>query len=67
MTETSKIIENKTGVFIMSTTPIVGKNAFAHESGIHTQGVLVDSETFEPGLMTPEMVGQKRHILLGKH
>lgn len=67
LTETSKLVEKKTGIRIMSTTPIVGKNAFSHESGIHAQGVLIDSETFEPGLMTPEMVGQKRHIVLGKH
>ena len=47
--------------------PVVGENAFAHESGIHTHGVLTRSETFEPGIMTPEMVGHKRRIVLGKH
>ena len=47
--------------------PICGENAFSHESGIHSQGVLAKPDTFEPGVMTPEMVGQKRRIVLGKH
>ncbi len=65
--ETSHLIEKLTGVKMPPTTPIVGENAFAHESGIHTHGVLVKSDTFEPGVMTPEMVGHKRRIVLGKH
>lgn len=67
LTETSKLVEKITGIYIMPTMPIVGKNVFSHESGIHTQGVLTRADAFEPGLMTPEMVGQKRHIVLGKH
>ncbi|CAD6493658.1 MAG: 2-isopropylmalate synthase [Candidatus Argoarchaeum ethanivorans] len=65
--ETSKMVEGFTGVKIPITMPVVGENAFAHESGIHTHGVLMQSDTFEPGIMTPEMVGQKRRIVLGKH
>ncbi|MCK5108173.1 MAG: 2-isopropylmalate synthase [Methanosarcinales archaeon] len=65
--ETSRIVEQHTGVRIPQLMPIVGENAFAHESGIHTHGVLVRTDTFEPGVMTPEMVGQKRRIVLGKH
>jgi 2-isopropylmalate synthase len=52
---------------VLFRSPIVGDNAFAHESGIHTHGVLVRTDTFEPGVMTPEMVGHKRRIVLGKH
>ncbi|HIE31659.1 MAG TPA: 2-isopropylmalate synthase, partial [Methanosarcinales archaeon] len=65
--ETSRMVEQYTGVRISRLMPIVGENAFAHESGIHTHGVLVRTDTFEPGVMTPEMVGHKRRIVLGKH
>ncbi len=65
--ETSHLVERLTGVKMPPTMPIVGENAFAHESGIHTHGVLVRTDTFEPGVMTPEMVGHKRRIVLGKH
>lgn len=65
--ETSRMVEQYTGVRVSRLMPIVGENAFAHESGIHTHGVLVHTATFEPGLMTPEMVGHRRRIVLGKH
>jgi 2-isopropylmalate synthase len=65
--ETSHLVERLTEVRMPPTMPIVGDNAFAHESGIHTHGVLVRSDTFEPGVMTPEMVGHRRRIVLGKH
>ncbi len=65
--ETARMVENYTGIYMPVNTPIVGDNAFAHESGIHTHGVLEKSETFEPGIMTPEMVGHKRRIVIGKH
>jgi 2-isopropylmalate synthase len=45
----------------------VGRNAFSHESGIHAAGVIENSDTFEPGVMTPEMVGATRELVLGKH
>ena len=45
--------------------PIVGDNAFAHESGIHVHGILNNSSTYEP--ISPEMVGHSRRIVLGKH
>ncbi|PKL60475.1 MAG: 2-isopropylmalate synthase, partial [Methanomicrobiales archaeon HGW-Methanomicrobiales-4] len=47
--------------------PVTGEYAFSHESGIHAQGVLEHSSTFEPGIMTPEMVGHRRRLKLGKH
>ncbi|RLG22684.1 2-isopropylmalate synthase [Methanosarcinales archaeon] len=65
--ETSRMVEQYTGVRLSKLMPVVGENAFAHESGIHTHGVLVRTDTFEPGVMTPEMVGHKRRIVLGKH
>lgn len=65
--ETSKLVERLTGIRIPPNYPIVGENAFSHESGIHTHGVLNKSDTFEPGIMTPEMVGHKRRIVSGKH
>ena len=65
--ETAKLVEKYTGIKISPHTPVVGENAFAHESGIHTHGVLEQSDTFEPGIMTPEMVGQTRRLVVGKH
>ncbi len=65
--ETSKLVERLTGVRMSPNMPVVGENAFSHESGIHTHGVLENTETFEPGVMTPEMVGHKRRIVSGKH
>ena len=65
--ETSKTVERLTGIRMPPNFPIVGENAFSHESGIHTHGVLERSDTFEPGVMTPEMVGHRRRIVSGKH
>lgn len=45
--------------------PIVGRNAFAHESGIHVHGVMSNAFTYEP--IKPELVGVARHIVIGKH
>jgi 2-isopropylmalate synthase len=67
LVETARLVERYTGVKIPITAPIVGENAFSHESGIHSHGVIENSKTFEPGIMTPEMVGHKRRIVLGKH
>jgi 2-isopropylmalate synthase len=65
--ETAKLIERLTGIELPVNKPIVGDNAFSHESGIHAHGVIARSDTFEPGIMTPEMVGHRRRIVLGKH
>ncbi|OYT64859.1 2-isopropylmalate synthase [ANME-1 cluster archaeon ex4572_4] len=65
--ETAKLVERFTGIQIPATRPLVGENAFSHESGIHAHGVIEKSETFEPGIVTPEMVGHRRRIVLGKH
>jgi len=63
--QTSKLVERLTGVRVMPNFPIVGENAFAHESGIHVHAVLKKAETFEP--LKPEMVGARRRLVLGKH
>ncbi|MFB6181016.1 MAG: 2-isopropylmalate synthase [Candidatus Nanohalobium sp.] len=63
----SKLVERLSDVPIPGNKPVVGGNAFSHESGIHAGGVIEDSSTFEPGIMTPEMVGQERKLVIGKH
>jgi len=67
LVETSRLISRYSGIPIIPTHPIIGDNAFSHESGIHSQGVIEESSTFEPGIMTPEMVGHRRRLKLGKH
>jgi isopropylmalate/citramalate/homocitrate synthase-like protein len=63
--DTSKLVERASMIKLMPNYPIVGDNAFAHEAGIHVHGVLAKAECYEP--LTPEMVGQKRRIVMGKH
>ncbi|MEE8380445.1 MAG: 2-isopropylmalate synthase [Thermodesulfobacteriota bacterium] len=63
---TSRLLTSITGVGVQPNKAIVGANAFAHESGIHTDGLLKDKITYE--IMTPESVGVKKSIIvLGKH
>ena len=63
--EMSKLVESLTHMKIPDNKPIVGKNIFRHESGIHVDAVIEEPLTYEPFL--PEMVGQQRRIVLGKH
>ncbi len=63
----SAAVEAYSDVPTPANKPITGANAFAHESGIHAAGVIENSDTFEPGVMTPEMVGVEREFVLGKH
>jgi 2-isopropylmalate synthase len=65
--DTSKLVERLTGVKMPPNTPIIGENAFSHESGIHAHGVIKEASTFEPGVLKPEMVGHRRRIVIGKH
>ncbi len=65
--ELSEIVEEKSGMDTPGNKPVVGDNAFSHESGIHAAGVIENSDTFEPGVMTPEMVGAERRLVMGKH
>ncbi|MDH8276325.1 2-isopropylmalate synthase, partial [Klebsiella pneumoniae] len=62
----SKTVYNIIGQNPPINKPIVGKNAFAHESGIHQHGVLANKKTYE--ILTPEAVGiTANNIVLGKH
>lgn len=63
--EISQLVERISGVVLQSNKAIVGSNAFAHESGIHSDGVLKNSQTYEP--IKPEIVGHRRRFVLGKH
>ncbi|MDG6257754.1 MAG: 2-isopropylmalate synthase [Methanomicrobiaceae archaeon] len=67
LVETSRKVARYSGISISPTQPVVGENAFSHESGIHSHGVIANTSTFEPGIMTPEMVGHRRRLKLGKH
>ncbi|MFB6291691.1 MAG: 2-isopropylmalate synthase [Candidatus Bipolaricaulia bacterium] len=63
----SKLVERLSGIQLSPTKPIVGRNAFSHESGIHAAGMVEDESTFEPELMDPETVGHRRRFIVGKH
>jgi 2-isopropylmalate synthase len=67
ITDISAYVEDVSNIPVPGNKPVVGANAFSHESGIHTAGVIENSDTFEPGVMTPEMVGAQREFVLGKH
>jgi 2-isopropylmalate synthase len=67
ITELSRIIEEYSDIPVPPNKPVIGRNAFSHESGIHAAGVIENADTFEPGVMTPEMVGATREFVLGKH
>jgi 2-isopropylmalate synthase len=63
---TSKLITAITGVPVQPNKAIVGSNAFAHESGIHQDGVLKNPQTYE--IMKAEDIGlEKNKLVLGKH
>ena len=63
---TSKLLAAITGFDVQPNKAIVGRNAFAHESGIHQDGMLKNAATYE--IMTPESVGwSKSSLVLGKH
>lgn len=63
--ETSKFVSNVMGIVVQPNKAIIGENAFGHESGIHTHGVLNNPLTYEP--ISPELVGRKRWLQAGKH
>jgi len=67
---TSKMVSDYSGMMVQPHKAIVGANAFAHESGIHQDGMLKHRETYE--IMTPETIGLQRNpddagIVMGKH
>jgi len=62
----SKLVSNYTGIPIQPNKAIVGENAFAHEAGIHQDGMLKNTNTYE--IMRPETVGLRQsRLVLGKH
>ncbi|TCT15301.1 homocitrate synthase NifV [Natranaerovirga pectinivora] len=65
LTKISKIVENYSGRKLEKQKPIVGEEVFSHESGIHVDGLLKDSNTYE--LFAPELLGRQRKIVIGKH
>lgn len=65
LTELSKIVANFCKTPLYPWHPIVGRNVFSHESGIHVNGTIGNASTFEP--FSPETVGGERQIIIGKH
>ena len=66
ITKTSHLVSSVTGLNVQHNKAIVGANAFAHESGIHQDGMLKNAETYE--IMTPASVGLgKSTLVMGKH
>ncbi len=61
----SRLLAELTGEPVQANKAIVGRNAFAHEAGIHQHGMLRDRRTYE--IMRPEDVGLKSTLVLGKH
>lgn len=66
LTRASRLVTQVTGQAVQVNKAIVGANAFAHESGIHQDGMLKNRDTYE--IMTPESVGlTKSNLVMGKH
>ena len=66
ITRTSRMVSKYTGIVVQPNKAVVGANAFAHEAGIHQDGMLKNEETYE--IMRPETVGLSQSTLvLGKH
>lgn len=66
LTRASKLVAAATSFPVQYNKAIVGRNAFAHESGIHQDGMLKNAQTYE--IMTPESVGVKQtSLVMGKH
>jgi len=66
ITRASHLVSTITGFTVQPNKAIVGSNAFAHEAGIHQDGMLKDANTYE--IMTPESVGlRKSNLVMGKH
>jgi 2-isopropylmalate synthase len=66
ITRLSKLVSNYTGISVQPNKAVVGGNAFAHEAGIHQDGMLKHNQTYE--IMRPEMVGASQSkLVLGKH
>jgi 2-isopropylmalate synthase len=66
ISKASYLVKNITGMTVQPNKAIVGANAFAHESGIHQDGVIKNRETYE--IMTPQSIGlESNRMVLGRH
>lgn len=65
LTELSELVRRLSGQELSGNKPIVGRNAFRHESGIHAQGLLAGGRMYEP--FPPEWIGRRHEIAFGKH
>ncbi|WP_428263932.1 2-isopropylmalate synthase [Haliangium sp.] len=66
LTRASRLVSSATGMVVQPNKAVVGANAFAHESGIHQDGMLKNQDTYE--IMRPESVGASQtRLVLGKH
>ena len=65
ITATSKLVSERTGYVVQPNKAIVGANAFAHEAGIHQDGMLKDARTYQ--IIEPSSVGVRMTLPLGKH
>ncbi len=64
--KSSKLLSSLTGLLVPNNKPIVGRNAFAHEAGVHQDGMIKERTTYE--IMTPQSVGRPTsELVLGKH
>jgi len=62
---TSRMVSRYTGIDVQRNKAIVGKNAFAHEAGIHQHGMLANPLCYE--IMSPASIGKKTELVIGKH
>ncbi len=65
ITAASKLVSERTGYVVQPNKAVVGANAFAHEAGIHQDGMLKDARTYQ--IMDPSSVGVRMTLPLGKH
>ena len=62
---TSRMVSNFTSIPVQPNKAIVGKNAFAHEAGIHQHGILANRKVYE--IMNPKTIGKETELVIGKH
>jgi 2-isopropylmalate synthase len=65
ITASSRLVSERTGYVVQPNKAVVGANAFAHEAGIHQDGMLKDARTYQ--IMDPADVGVRMTLPLGKH
>ena len=63
--EVCDLVGKYSGVYLQKHKPVIGENAFSHESGIHISAIIKDPKTYE--IIDPEYIGRERRFLFGKH